>query len=635
MRTAERTQPPSCPGVLKRLEMGPNAGPKSRPKGVLKSVSKSGARACALFLAAAFALSVQAEAAGSGVKTTSPSSAPAKNAVGVGLQAAPKGFWSEKYAHWWPDFIQTSRARSLAQLYVAGMSDEEIVSQVLMVGYSGTAPSEGMLRWIKKYGVGGIKIFGWNAEDTSVLAVAIEKMQSASLESPHTVPALVATDQEGGWIRHVKGRCSESPGNMAIGATGSTSDAFETGYLIGKELRVLGITMNFAPDIDLATNPHSTIIGPRAFSDDPAAVAKLGSAYASGSLKAGVIPTAKHYPGHGATSQDSHGTLPVIDIDSTTFEQRELKPFSALARSGIPAMMSGHLAFPRITSGDEPASLSEKLISGYLRGTLRYGGLVITDDLYMVGALGSQTILETCVKALTAGNDMLLLSVAPEPGSHLWNGLVERYRSDAKFRSRVKEAATKVLYVKFRYLRPLGKDGVIPVPSKVKEKLPDPEATKFFADLARRSATLVGPGRDIPFRPKGKVMIAGPFDAFLSRAGAAYPNSVHFSFSFHPDAEAKTGELKEFASRLSGCTAAIVCVANPAGLEFAEAAHRAGLDVAIVSVLSPAHVESATWAKAVVAVYHYASICLQAGIDVLHGDLKARGTLPISTKNKP
>ena len=553
----------------------------------------------------------------------------------LGSAVLPLGFWSEKYNAVWPDFMKDSRAKSLARLYVSNLSDEAILSQVLMVGYEGTMPSEAMLRWIQKFGIGGIKVFGWNAEDTTVLATAIKKMQSATLNSPNAVPALVATDEEGGWIRHVKGRMSESPGNMAIGATGSAQDAFQTGYFIGKELRVVGVTMNFAPDVDLATDPFSTIIGPRAFSDKPDLVARLGNAYAAGSLKAGVIPTAKHYPGHGATAKDSHGTLPIIDIDAATFEKRELVPFASLARSGIPAMMSGHLAFPKITGNKEPASLSEKMISGYLRGKLGYKGLVITDDLYMVGALGSQGILDACVKALMAGNDMILLSVAPAPGTKLWDGLLSHYRSDPAFKSRVQEAATKVLETKFRYLRPLGKNGIIPNPLDADEKLPDPEATKFFADLARRSATIVGSTKGVPFRPEGKILIAGPFDAFLSRAGKAYPNSVQFSFSFHPDMAAKPEELRALKARLAGCKAAIVCVANPAGMEFAKVAHDAGLDVAIVSVLSPAYVCNTHWAKAIVAVYHYAPICLQAGIDVLHGEIKARGTLPFSVQAMP
>ncbi|HWP68805.1 MAG TPA: glycoside hydrolase family 3 N-terminal domain-containing protein, partial [Rectinemataceae bacterium] len=354
----------------------------------------------------------------------------------------------------------------------------------------------------------------WNAEDTTVLAAAVAQMQKTALGNRRSIPVLVATDQEGGWIRHVKGRTSESPGNMAIGATRSARVAYMAGFYIGKELRTLGITMNFAPDIDLATNPESSIIGPRAFSDDPALVAKLGEAYANGSLRAGVIPTAKHFPGHGATSLDSHGSLPVIDIDESTFVRRELYPFSRLVRAGIPAIMSGHLAFPRVTGNNDPASLSKTLITGYLRGKLGYRGLVITDDLYMSGALGGGSVLDACIKALSAGNDMIMLSSAPDRDGPLWRGLLAHYREDKGFRQVVSAAAARTIATKLRYLRPLGAKGLVPEAEAVALSLPDPKATVFFKDLARRSVSIVGLSGKLPFLPKGKVMIAGPFDTF-------------------------------------------------------------------------------------------------------------------------
>ena len=512
------------------------------------------------------------------------------------------------------------------------MADEEVLSQVLMVGYSGISPSSSLLRWVETWGIGGIKIFGWNAEDTTALADAIAQIQKKALERGSSIPALFATDQEGGWIRHVKGRTSESPGNMAIGATGSVRDAYLAGFYIGKELRALGITMNFAPDIDIATNPESSIIGPRAFSDDPAAVAKLGLAYARGSLAAGVIPTAKHYPGHGATPLDSHGSLPVIDIDEGTFLRRELAPFASLVRGGIPAIMSGHLAFPRITGGPEAASLSKTMITDYLRGRLGYRGLVITDDLYMTGALGAGSILETCVKALMAGNDMILLSAAPDLDGALWHGLLARYKDDVQFRKRVMEAASRVLATKLQYLRPLGKKGLVPDAWAVTRLLPDPEAQVFFRDLARRSVSLVGKGGSLPFLPKGKVMIAGPFDTFVSMGRNKYPNSTSYHFSYRPENSASKAELEDFRASLEGCEAAIVCVANRAGLQFATVAHDAGLKVAIVSVLSPVHAGHSSWASAVVAVYHYASVCLEAGFDALLGAIPAGGHVPLAAK---
>ena len=501
-----------------------------------------------------------------------------------------------------------------------------------MVGYSGDEPSASLLDWVERYGIGGVKIFGWNAEDTTALAEAIASIQKRALARADALPVLFATDQEGGWIRHVKGRTSESPGNMAIGATRSARDAYDAGYHIGRELRVLGITMNFAPDVDLATNADSVIIGPRAFSDDPELASKLGLAYARGSLAAGVIPTAKHYPGHGATPKDSHGSLPVIDVSQATFLRRELAPFARLARAGVPAMMSGHLAFPKVAGDGEPASLSPvMLMNNYLRSRLGYRGAVITDDLYMVGALGRNSILETCQAALMAGNDMLLLSVAPSLDGSLWQGLLAAYKSDAAFRARVREAAGRAIALKLRYLRPLGAKGLVPNPPAVAAALPDPAAQVFFAGLARRSVSPLGPKGKLPFRPHGKVLIAGPFDTFLSLGRKTYPNAASFQFSYRPEDHADPAELGAFRASLQGCSGTIVCVANAAGLEFAAAARDAGVPVAIVSVLSPAHAAGAdSWAAASVAVYHYAPACLKAGLDALAGAIPARGRVPLS-----
>ena len=562
----------------------------------------------------------------------------------MGNNPGGQDFWGEPDLSAFPALLQKHWTETAAAAWIESMADEEILSQLLMVGYAGTSPPPSLMRWVEARGIGGVKIFGWNAEDTTALAAAIRTIQKKALEGEASIPILMATDQEGGWIRHVKGRTSESPGNMAIGATGSARDAYLTGFHIGEELRVLGITMNFAPDIDIATNPESTIIGPRAFSDNPALVAKLGLAWARGSLAAGVIPTAKHYPGHGATPLDSHGSLPVIDIDETTFTRRELFPFETLVRGGIPAIMSGHLAFPRITGDPKPASLSRTLVQGYLRDKLGFSGLVITDDLYMAGALGPNSILDTCIDALMAGNDMILLSVSPEPDGALWKGLLARYRKDEAFRSRAKEAAGRVLALKMLHLRPIGKEGLLPDPAIVSSRLPDPDAQAFFRDLARRSVSVVGNGAAIPFpsktgtrlggeaQPGSRILLAGPFDSFLSIGRRKYPGASTFQFSYQPETSASKAELEAFRAALTGNGSAIICVANRAGLQFAATAHDAGLDVAIISVLSPIHVRHSSWAEAIVAVYHYAPECLEAGFDALLGKIHAGGHVPLSTK---
>lgn len=550
--------------------------------------------------------------------------------LGAGLAAAPASFWRSPDTKGLPAFIRRGISEARARKMLATLSEDEVLAQILMVGYRGSEPPAEMLDWIDKKAIGGIKIFGWNAEDTTVLAKSVALLQNHSIDSAHGIPALVATDQEGGWIRHVKGRSSESPGNMAIGATSSSKDAYLAGFYLGKELRSLGIFMNFAPVVDVATELSSSIIGPRAFSSDPATVARLGQAYAKGSLAAGVIPTAKHYPGHGATKRDSHGVLPIIDVDAKTFRVRELLPFSWLSRDHIPAIMSGHLAFPRVAKDETPASLSKYFIDERLKGSLGYRGLVITDDLYMVGAIGEGTILDAAVKSIEAGNDMILLSTAPSPSSGLWQGLRARYRDNPTFRARVKDAAAKVLATKLEFLRPQGQASLVPNPERVTSLLPDPEARKFFRGLARRSATNLGSASSIPFVPKGKVLLAAPFDTFFALGRARFPDSAEYRFSYRPESSPLPEELKAFTAKLAGCSGAIVAVANPAGLEFAKTASEKGIPVALLSVLSPAQVLGAKWASASVAVYHYAPDCLEAGLDVLSGKLVPRGKLPIT-----
>jgi beta-N-acetylhexosaminidase len=169
------------------------------------------------------------------------------------------------------------------------MSDEQALAQTFMLGWVGAEPSPLILDWIRSRNIGGVKIFGWNTEDTKKLAETVGVLQRNSLDTPFGIPLLVATDQEGGWVRHVKGATSETPGNMAIGASGRPIDAYWSGYYIGRELSLLGINMNFAPTVDLYTNTDSTLIGPRSFGADPVQAGILGAAFVKGHKDMGEI----------------------------------------------------------------------------------------------------------------------------------------------------------------------------------------------------------------------------------------------------------------------------------------------------------------------------------------------------------
>ena len=198
-----------------------------------------------------------------------------------------------------------------------------------MFGWAGLDPSPLVLDWVEERSLGNIKIFGWNTDDTFKVAKAITLLQGKAAKNRFGIPLFVATDQEGGWIRHVKGRTSQTPGNLAIGASGLPSDAWYSGYYISRELAALGINLNFAPTVDLYTDHASTVIGTRSFGEDPEGAGILGASFVAGSTAAGVLTTAKHYPGHGDTGMDSHGHMPVIRIDEKRFSNGNSFPSAA------------------------------------------------------------------------------------------------------------------------------------------------------------------------------------------------------------------------------------------------------------------------------------------------------------------
>lgn len=320
-------------------------------------------------------------------------------------------------ANFWSNFPN----EELAEFIVDRMSDEELLSQILMFGWAGAEPDNLLFQWVGGRGLGSVKVFGWNTDDINLVAKSISSLQKSAASRRFKIPLFVATDQEGGWIRHVKGETAVTPGNMAIGAGGYPVDAWCSAYYISREIKVLGINMNFAPTVDLFTNHDSTIIGTRSFGDDPERAGILGAAWANGSIAAGVIPTVKHFPGHGDTSYDSHINLPEIDIDWKTFKNRELVPFEYLIKEKVPAVMSGHLSFPQIDKSGAPASLSKYFLTELLRNQLGYEGLIITDDMMMNGATMYAGSLSAAFKmAIEAGNDIVISSTTARLGENLW-----------------------------------------------------------------------------------------------------------------------------------------------------------------------------------------------------------------------
>jgi len=239
------------------------------------------------------------------------------------------------------------------------------------------------------------------------------------LQSQAKVPLLVGSDVEPGLGRleggffsatyPTAGAATVLPSNMAIGATGRLEDAEVAGRITGSESRAIGIHVAFAPVVDVNNNPANPVINVRSFGEDPVRVSQLASAFVRGVQDAGVAATAKHFPGHGDTDTDSHLGLPVIAVARARLDSVELKPFAATIAGGIAGMMTAHIALPLAYGDSVPATLQPRILQGLLRDSLGFRGATFTDAMTMEGLKKSYGLEESSIRAIEAGNDVLLM----------------------------------------------------------------------------------------------------------------------------------------------------------------------------------------------------------------------------------
>ncbi|MBQ9539221.1 MAG: glycoside hydrolase family 3 protein [Treponema sp.] len=547
------------------------------------------------------------------------------------FRAFPQGNLPEN-VDFWSDY----GADELSAAITDRMTDEELLAQVFMFGWAGAEPSSLLKRWVTERGLGSVKVFGWNTDDIHSVARSVKTLQEESLKGRFKIPLFVATDQEGGWIRHVKGETQMTPGNMAIGASGYPVDSYYSGYYISREIKALGINMNFAPVVDLYTDLKSSVIGPRSFGSDPSKVSILAEAFAKGSMDAGVIPTAKHFPGHGDTSLDSHGKLPVIDIDEETWRRRELVPFKFLIANKIPAIMSGHLSFPQLQGDGTPSSLSKKFLTDILRGELGYEGLIITDDMMMNGATEYAGGLARAVcMAIEAGNDIVISSSTAGLNERLWTDNLSRMSSTPGFRDRVRDAARRVLKAKLEYFKGSAPAPLFPDAATIGQFIPDKEGEKFFLEQACRAVTVYKGEDKLPYKPAEgeRVLIAGPFLSLYSEGKKRYPKATTFHYSYELAADRSNYDEWNAASLVSvarNFDTIIINVWDEHTAGFCRRLRSLGKKVIILSIMSPVYVmEDFDWVDVIICGYSYSDYSFKALFAVLAGEIKAEGVLPL------
>lgn len=302
--------------------------------------------------------------------------------------------------------------KSAVETLLEGMTTEEKVGQLFMVGLEGTELDGDTAAFLKEHRIGGVILFGRNTQTPEQVSALTDGLQGLK-SGPGGVGMLIGADQEGGRVNRLPGENGKFPSAREQAADNNPDKVKEVAAQMALQLKEMGINLNFAPVMDIKSNPKNPVIGDRAFGDTPGVVTRMGMAFMKGTLEQGVISVAKHFPGHGDTGVDSHTDLPVITHSMDRLEDFELVPFGEAIKNGLPAIMSAHILLPEIDK-DYPATLSDSVINGILRERMGFDGVVVSDDLDMGAITGLYSPGEAAVRAIYAGVDMLLIGHSRE-----------------------------------------------------------------------------------------------------------------------------------------------------------------------------------------------------------------------------
>lgn len=323
------------------------------------------------------------------------------------------------------------------------MSLDEKIAQLFVVAWRDSNTYDDLYRLFRDKKLGGFILFRENMDTYDKTKTLISNLQAYN-----DIPLIISMDQEGGLVQRLKYlkdvKVTDIPYMYYLGKTKDENLAYQVGKVMARELRTIGVNVVFSPDIDVYSNPKNTVIGKRSFGSDYLLVNKMAGSLAKGLEETGVIPTYKHFPGHGDTDVDSHVDLPIINKSYEELKALELQTFSYAINNNAKLIMVGHIALPNITGDNTPASLSKVLITDILKKGLNYDGLVITDALNMKALTDNYTQEEIIVKAIKAGVDILLMPDDIEKSlDYVKNNISEE---------RINESVKKILMFKYSYL---------------------------------------------------------------------------------------------------------------------------------------------------------------------------------------
>ncbi len=526
---------------------------------------------------------------------------------------------------------------------------DRIAQLIVVRGYGDYPPSEDseyrrFTRWIHEDHVGGFIVAG-RIQDGSVipaqpfeLAAFVNHMQRQA-----KTPLFVASDFERGASMRVA-ETARFPYLMAFGAARDLSATRELGAATAREARAMGVNWVFAPDADVNNNPDNPIINVRSFGEDPQAVAQNVSAFVDGahSLRGQyVLVTAKHFPGHGDTAEDSHMQVAKLDQPKERIESVELVPFRAAIQNGVDSIMTAHMAVPAFEPNPIPATVSPRILTGLLRDELGFKGLIVTDALEMQGIASLYTQGEAAVRAIEAGADMLLMPTDPEECIHALEAAVKSKRISV---SRINASAARVMAAKERL--GLMRSRTVNL-DQLSDQIKDPETNALAERVAERAFTLVKDDKHLfPILQASRSCVVIASEGQFSQRGQALVHELNRAVpdlkSYVANSSMPQDVLKAIAADAAQCkevyVAAFVTVAayrGSVGLQggltpFLNALIDGPAPVALISLGNPYLLRDFPKVAAFAATFSSAESSEVATARAMLGEIAVSGKLPVS-----
>ncbi|MCY3822974.1 MAG: beta-N-acetylhexosaminidase [Nitrospinae bacterium] len=328
---------------------------------------------------------------------------------------------------------------------------EARAGQHVMAGFEGTDAPASLIERVRAGRIGGVILFKRNIESAGQTAALIASLQDAALASPLEAPLLVGIDQEGGRVSRLSDDFTTFPAARGFGDAGDATIAREAARITGAELEAVGVNVNFAPVLDILTNPECAVIGDRAFGESSDVVGRMGEAVTQGMQETGVAACAKHFPGIGDMAPDPHDVLPASRLTLDELRAREMRPFQHLIRRTPPAcVMTAHAVFEAIDDAS-PASLSPVFLQEILRGELGFRGVAITDDLDM-GAIDDPA--EAALHSILAGADIALICHSEDAQERACSAISDTIRNGSLPPEQEAASSDRIRRLKESYCRP-------------------------------------------------------------------------------------------------------------------------------------------------------------------------------------